>query len=636
MSLKEETIKCNNCRQLISAKKMFLHEGFCNRNNIFCEHCEKVFLKKDYKYHIFEIQNNLSKNNSDSISNQFKKTLKNLKNNELENIPIINNSPDIKEEQIDWIEEYEIKNPIVINPFGEIISKQNKNEYLLPILGIDHIQNNNNRYLNDIFFNQENYYNINKNIINYGILNNNEKRIKKVYSTTDINNIYNKKGFNMRNNILNNENNIKNYNDMNLVIKEEDINNRINDVNSIKNNNFINNNVDLFEVNKFAKIKKINLTDSKITEKNRYSFNKYNNFINIENKLKNNSVIINNNNINTYNSNNNINKINTNFNLNKNEKKLFIDNKNIYNSKSIDLNNTNSPNISKYNKTNHFQIVGKKEKNEIKNNKEKLIDLNNDKKNKNSENLNKKEPLDNLSRKSKKFNDYDDNEKIPLNKIVPKTPILSQERKYKRIINKCEYCNIITDNIIHHYNICTKKIENDRIKNIINKNPQKQNKKELPTLIEKVDRENIYDSSDDDKNNKLLVKQMKPSLISNNNEKLIQREFFLNHDKSEDKYIKNNSNHTMIKNKTKTRNNNSPKDNIKGRNMAKTQKRNFRKSNIFKLKEEGIKADINKTIKNGNDIELNYSINPLRLSSRNNNFLISNILSEERKNSNLS
>ena len=47
--------------------------------------------------------------------------------------------------------------------------------------------------------------------------------------------------------------------------------------------------------------------------------------------------------------------------------------------------------------------------------------------------------------------------------------------------------------------------------------------------------------------------------------------------------------------------------------MAKTQKRNFRKSNIFKLKEEVIKTDINKTIKNGNDIELNYSFNPLRL-----------------------
>ena len=39
-------IKCQNCRQDILSSKMFLHEGFCQRNNIFCEHCNKVFLKK--------------------------------------------------------------------------------------------------------------------------------------------------------------------------------------------------------------------------------------------------------------------------------------------------------------------------------------------------------------------------------------------------------------------------------------------------------------------------------------------------------------------------------------------------------------------------------------------------------------
>ena len=44
-------ITCKNCRQDIEAEKMFLHEGFCQRNNIFCDHCQKVFLKKDYEKH---------------------------------------------------------------------------------------------------------------------------------------------------------------------------------------------------------------------------------------------------------------------------------------------------------------------------------------------------------------------------------------------------------------------------------------------------------------------------------------------------------------------------------------------------------------------------------------------------------
>ena len=52
MASDENKIKCKNCRQFICADKMFLHEGFCNRNNVFCEHCERVFLKKDYNYHL--------------------------------------------------------------------------------------------------------------------------------------------------------------------------------------------------------------------------------------------------------------------------------------------------------------------------------------------------------------------------------------------------------------------------------------------------------------------------------------------------------------------------------------------------------------------------------------------------------
>ena len=119
MSLKEDLIKCNNCRQFISTKKMFLHEGFCNRNNVFCEHCESVFLKKDYYYHILEISRNLSPKNRESISNQIKQNLKNLKIDKNEKVKAPSVKPFLGKEQIQLIEEYKINNPIVLSPFGE-------------------------------------------------------------------------------------------------------------------------------------------------------------------------------------------------------------------------------------------------------------------------------------------------------------------------------------------------------------------------------------------------------------------------------------------------------------------------------------------------------------------------------------
>ena len=47
-----EYIKCQNCKKDILSSKMFLHEGFCFRNNIICPKCEKIILKKDYETHI--------------------------------------------------------------------------------------------------------------------------------------------------------------------------------------------------------------------------------------------------------------------------------------------------------------------------------------------------------------------------------------------------------------------------------------------------------------------------------------------------------------------------------------------------------------------------------------------------------
>jgi hypothetical protein len=52
MSDEEKYKKCQNCRQDIPESKMFLHEGFCLRNNKFCPQCVKVFLVQEFDEHL--------------------------------------------------------------------------------------------------------------------------------------------------------------------------------------------------------------------------------------------------------------------------------------------------------------------------------------------------------------------------------------------------------------------------------------------------------------------------------------------------------------------------------------------------------------------------------------------------------
>ena len=52
MSEEEKYVKCQNCHQNIQESKMFLHEGFCLRNNKFCAECGKIFLVKEFEEHL--------------------------------------------------------------------------------------------------------------------------------------------------------------------------------------------------------------------------------------------------------------------------------------------------------------------------------------------------------------------------------------------------------------------------------------------------------------------------------------------------------------------------------------------------------------------------------------------------------
>ena len=133
--------RCDTCRQDILSEKMFLHEGFCSRNNIFCEHCEKVFLKTDYDEHLKDLRN--------SMTNSGKST----DIDETEYIPVIHEirqtiettmNPNTYYEFVEMplTEEYTINSPIVISEGGQILSSQNNNDYILPYLGINTSENN--------------------------------------------------------------------------------------------------------------------------------------------------------------------------------------------------------------------------------------------------------------------------------------------------------------------------------------------------------------------------------------------------------------------------------------------------------------------------------------------------------------
>lgn len=196
---KSKYTRCDNCRQDILSEKMFLHEGFCHRNNIFCDHCEKVFLKTDYDEHLKDLRN--------SITNSAKSTEID-ETEEMPVFPIINQTittvinPNIYYEFIEmpWTEEYKVNKPIVISENGNILSTQNKNDYLLSFLGIQAKSNEYEQY----------NYNTNKNFY----MNKNKSQCRNVFQSqiNQINNYMNYSFDNGKMNYNNQKNKIKETN----------------------------------------------------------------------------------------------------------------------------------------------------------------------------------------------------------------------------------------------------------------------------------------------------------------------------------------------------------------------------------------------------------------------------------------
>ena len=110
-------VRWDNCRQDILASKMFLHEGFCQRNNIYCDHCKKVFLKKDYENH-FKIEINKKEKKerkTQKVKNNKKKEIEMEKINVYRSPIITKRRTAFEYIEMPMTEEFKINNPIIIS-----------------------------------------------------------------------------------------------------------------------------------------------------------------------------------------------------------------------------------------------------------------------------------------------------------------------------------------------------------------------------------------------------------------------------------------------------------------------------------------------------------------------------------------
>ena len=540
MKKSESKIKCKSCRQYISSDKMFLHEGFCNKNNIFCEHCEQVFLREEYDSHILEISKNLSNKNKQTVikrlTTDFNGFRNNINNDNIIVKPIKKNSM-----RIPIIEEYSIRKPIYIGPYSNI-----NDDFHLTLQDLDLIRKSiykSQRY--NLIFNTEYNYGVRKNIIRNNQINYYSGiRMKKINRANILcnNNIFNEK-----NSILISDK--KNENKNNLSI-------------NIRDNNFVKNKIDsitlgndfnLQDINNKERSKSIDIYSCDVDSKNSQ---------NISSKNKSNIII--NNHIITYNSNNNINKIN-----------------NIIN--EIESNKIESIFVNKPKKDN---IILEKYKSCTNiNNKKYKGDMN---KNNCNEGIIKKEPLDNISKKKYMNNTYNMREKKPENKIIKnKYSLVNKEKNNFSLTINRQLSNISDNKSSLSNKLKTKKIGLRTNKTPINSLNKAQKNKKLNHKLEKRNKKEDIDTSSPDEKNIILIRNIKLKSRNNYKENFPLKNVLLQKGKSQDNILRKKikkkkiviiNNHSSIKDK-----NNYPEDTDKILKSIPHPKNSNKIKNIIKI-----------------------------------------------------
>ncbi len=485
---------------------MFLHEGFCERNNVFCEHCERVYLKEDYAKHKLEISKEREEKPKDSSVDP-------RKSNKKDKSPCVNqinlriNKPILEYEQGDFEEEFHINNPIIIAPTGEIVSKKNENEFLLPYLGYDCLNNNVYKSNDNTLLNQEE--NINDNIDYEKLFFNNEQLMKNDFNNNNnINTIINNNELNFQNNVFMEPNNDS---VMKVVRKEKNVNNS-------KKIEMTDQNINMMNVGPTnAKVTKLKNDNS--YEQNNIKINDFQDF-NLKNNK--NNIITNANYV--QDPINNFNKISDIFNM-----------QNGFNNKIFNTTIINNEKSSKYNINTYFNPIRKTQLKNFKQYKKKKTSdyiINNNNNNNDSE-LNIKEPSDNVFKKNlknQKINIEEKNNQNIIETKIIKNKNLSTEKKSLYNSKKCKYCNNYIFDLNLHYKNCQKRKESiNKIRNNKSNEPLRV-KKDKTRLIR------VKEDSKEVKNNNCIKK-----LRYSGNEKVIKKKL-VNISKNDNDIMKINEN----------------------------------------------------------------------------------------------
>lgn len=474
----KKKIHCKNCRQEILAEKMFLHEGFCFRNNIYCEHCDKVFLKQDFEMHLINSKNDKKRMLRTPDRPKKKEKAAKIRTINIYTSPIITRKKTTFEYiEMPMVEEYKINKPIIISENGQILSNKNNNEALLPYLGISSAKSNNkDNLVEEIITNQDEFTESNPILFNDNDLNMNK------YIEASLRNSASVRNFNTNFNInFEQNNNIGNNTGM--------INSKINLVELTENMDFLEKSNNLKRsLSSNAILKNNNINDKNICFKN--NINSSNNLIKSESDMKMNNIntkqnknnIIINNNIITYNSNNNINKIhnfyNNDQNKPKNNDKSLMNNDIFQEIKATNFNPTRTSN-----KSDILKFKKNLEKN-IKNNSSK----------KNTKEPNDRDSNLNSSGKKNKVSSY------TLERSPQNSPKRNSNKKKINNSKICEFCNSIVDDIEMHYKIYHYKMNREILK------PQK---RDTVLLNEKLSSTDINETGIEENNRKILLREFK-------------------------------------------------------------------------------------------------------------------------------
>lgn len=562
-------IECKNCRQEILAEKMFLHEGFCLRNNVYCDQCEKVFLKKDFDSHIKYDHKILTKKKREILSQNQRNIEEELENinpnsikvnnqglnkiSESDDIEQLYPTPSLEYVQMPTTELFQINEPIIIEN-GQIISSKNKNEFLLPHLGCD------------IFRGSKKSEEILDEVINKGdIFKENNTISKNLYNIEQLKKLLDDE------NIINN--NIKsNRESYGTTISNEQKNLRLSG------------NMDTYKHNKSSKarsfVNDINFMEPHLKNNNPINLNDENN------SKKKNSIIINNNII-TYNSNKNINKIHNFYSNQETPEKTLVDNY-----------------VSR-NSLENFPL----DKQSIKSHGTFMKSINNS----NSSNNNfsgLREPRDSYSKKSSMIHEKF-GERPNLNKQFKPESARGKTNVCKKY---CEYCNnnVDTTESNIHYKICKKK---EKKRNVLKFNIPKPKKREKISINESG---NIYTEHNEEKginnnNKEALNRQFNTALnlITLNNERKIMRGNISNPERKKrvKKIIKDNNMKNLFNVNEENIDRNFPRDSRREDHNSKALKGS---NKYYQIKRNNnMSVDGNHIFSyNKNELRLKYSIKP--------------------------